>query len=185
MLFDIFIKSSEQKILSLFAMNPDQPFYGRQISRRLKISLGAAHGALLLLEQKGILVSQNIGKTKLYRLESFNPIIKTFKILNALLILEPLTQKLKKNSRLVILYGSYSTGTFTSESDLDLFIISEEKEKTTNNIDSFKRKTNLDIRPIIKSLIEWIKLEKEDPEFFSEVNLGITLWEKPIDERGF
>ena len=185
MLFDIFIKSSEQKILSLFAMNPDQPFYGRQISRRLKISLGAAHGALLLLEKSGILVSQNIGKTKLYRLEPFNPIINKFKILNALLILEPLTQALKENSRRIILFGSYSTGTFTSESDLDLFIVSEEKEKITSNIDSFKSKTNLDIRPIIKSLVEWIKLEKEDPEFFNEVNLGITLWEKPIDEQGF
>jgi len=185
MLFDIFVKSSEQKILSLFAMNPDQPFYGRQISRRLKISLGAAHGALLLLEKSGILVSQNIGKTKLYRLEPFNPIINKFKILNALLILEPLTQALKENSRRIILFGSYSTGTFTSESDLDLFIVSEEKEKITSNIDSFKRKTNLDIRPIIKNLVEWIKLEKEDPEFFNEVNLGIILWEKPIDERGF
>lgn len=185
MLFDIFVKSSEQKILSFFAMNPDQSFYGRQISRMLKISLGAAHGALSLLEKNGILVSQNISKTKLYRLDSFSPIINAFKILNTLLVLEPLAQSLKQNSRRVILYGSYSTGTFTSESDLDLFIVAEEKEKITSNIDSFKRKTNLDIRPIIKNLVEWIKLEKEDPEFFSEVNLGITLWEKPIDEQGF
>jgi len=185
MLFNVFVKSSEQKILSYFAMNPDQAFYGRQISRRLKISLGAVHGSLSLLEKSGILVSQNMGKTKLFRLESFNPIIKTFKILNTLLILEPLTQALKKNSRRIILYGSYSTGTFTSESDLDLFIVSEEKEKVVNTIDSLKRKTNLDIRPFIKSLIEWIILEKEDPEFYNEVNLGITLWENPINERGF
>lgn len=185
MLFEIFVTSSGQKILSLFAMNPDQPFYGRQISRRLKISLGAAHGALLTLEKSGILVAQNIGKTKIYRLESSNPIINTFKILNTLLILEPLTQALKKYSRRIILYGSYSTGNFTSESDLDLFIVTEQKEKITGNIDSFKRKTNLDIRPVIKSLVEWIRLEKEDPEFFNEVNLGMILWERPIDERGF
>ena len=185
MLIDILVKSSEQKILSLFAMNPDQAFYGRQISRKLKISLGAAHGSLSLLEKSGVLVSQNIGKTKLYKLRDFNPIINTFKIMNTLLILEPLTLKLKENSRRVILYGSYSTGTFASESDLDLFIISEQKEIISNNIDSFKRKTGLDVRPVIKRLVEWIKLEKEDREFFNEVNLGITLWEKPIDERGF
>ena len=118
-------------------------------------------------------------------LESSNPIFNAFTILNTLLILEPLTKALKESSRLIILYGSYSTGTFTSESDLDLFIVSEEKEKVINDIDGFKRKTNLDIRPVIKRLIEWIKLEKEDPEFFNEVNLGILLWEKPIDERGF
>lgn len=185
MLIDIFIKSSEQKILSFFAMNPDQAFYGRQISRGLKISLGAAHGALLLLEKSGILVSKNIGKTKLYRMESFNPIVNTFKILNTLLILDPLAQVLKEISRRIILYGSYSTGAFTSESDLDLFIVSEEKEEVAKNINSFKRKTSLDIRPFITSMVEWIKSEKENHEFFNEVNLGITLWEKPIDGQGF
>jgi predicted nucleotidyltransferase len=183
MLIDIFVKSSEQKILSLFAMNPDQQYYVREISRRLKVSLGAAHGALSFLEKSGILVSRSIGQTKLYRLEAHNPIIKEFLILNILLILEPLTQALKGNSRRVILFGSYSTGTFTSESDLDLVVVSEEKEKIRDYIESFMRKTNLDIRPVIKSLVEWIKLEKEDPEFINEVSLGITLWEKPIDER--
>lgn len=185
MLFDILIKSSEQQILSLFVMNPDQSFYVRQISKELNISLGAAHGALLLFEKYGILTSQRVGKTKLYRLESSNPIINSFKILNTLLILEPLIQPLHKISMRLVLYGSYSTGTFTSESDLDLFVVSEERESVINIIDSFTRKTNLDIRPIIMNLVEWIKLEREDPEFYDEVNLGITLWERPIDERGF
>jgi len=67
--------------------------------------------------------------------------------MNALLILDPLTQSLKRFSSHIILYGSYSTGTFDSESD----------------IERFTRKTSLDIRPIIMSQVEWIKLEKEDP----------------------
>jgi predicted nucleotidyltransferase len=185
MIFDLFVKSSEQRVLSLFAMNPDQQFYGRQISRKLKISLGATHGALSLLEKSGILIAQDIGKTKLYRLKAINPIMNAFKILNALLILEPLNQALKENSRRVILYGSCLTGTFTSESDLDLFVLSEQKEKAANIIDNFTRKTGLNIRPVIMRLSEWIKLENKDPEFFIEVNRGITLWEEPIDERGF
>jgi len=137
------------------------------------------------LEKSGILFSQNIGRTKLYSLGSSNPIINIFKILNGLLILEPLTQALKANSIRIILYGSYSTGTFASESDCDLFIISEEKEQIIGHIDRFTRKTDLDIRPIIKSLVEWIKLEKEDPEFVNELNHGITLWDKLDNERGF
>lgn len=185
MFFDLFIKTSEQKVLSLFVMNPDQVFYGRQVSRRLKISLGAAHGALLFLEKSGILVSQIIGKTKLYRLEPSNPIIKAFKIMNALLILDPLTQSLKRHSSRITLYGSYSTGAFDSESDIDLFIVADEKEKITSDIERFTRKTNLDIRPIIMSHVEWSKLEKEDPEYYSEISMGLPLWEKPIDERGF
>ena len=41
------------------------------------------------------------------------------------------------------------------------------------------------LTPIIMSLVEWMQLEKDDPVFFGEINRGITLWEKPIDERGF
>jgi predicted nucleotidyltransferase/biotin operon repressor len=185
MLIDIFIKSPEQKILSLFAMNSDRSFYGREISRKLKISLGGVHGALKSLEKSGILTVQNVGKTKLYRLESFPSIIKTFRILNTLLILEPLINEVKDLSRLVILYGSYSNGTFIAESDLDLFVVSEEREKIMIKIEDLKRKINLDIRPIIKSQVEWITLEKVNPEFLHELNHGIILWEKPIDESGF
>ena len=53
------------------------------------------------------------------------------------------------------------------------------------NIDAFKRKTGLDIRPLIKDLVEWRKLEKSNPEFSDELVRGITLWEKPVDESGF
>lgn len=181
---DVFIKSTEQKILSLFAMNPDRPFYGREISKKLKISLGAVHAALRSLEKRGILDSQHVGKTKLYRLVAPNPIIHSFMVLNALLVLEPLIEALKDISRRVILFGSYATGSFAASSDLDLFIVSREKEKILRIIESFKRKSGLDIRPIIKDQVEWMKLERGSPEFFDELRRGIILWEKPVGESG-
>ena len=182
---DIFIKSTEQKILSLFAMNPDRPFYGREISKKLRISLGAVHAALISLEKRGIFASQHVGKTKLYRIEALNPIIQSFRVLNTILVLEPLIAAVSDSSRRIVLFGSYATGTFTSSSDLDLLIISEEKEKILRKINSFKRKTGLDIRPIIKDQVEWMKLERGSPEFFDELRRGITLLEKPVGESGF
>src|SRR4030066_2018141 len=184
MQIDVFVRSPEQKILSLFAMNPDRPCYGREISKKLGISLGAVHAALLSLEKRGILESQHIGKTKLYRLGPPNPIIDSFRILNTILLLEPLIEAIKDISRRIILFGSYATGTFGASSDLDLFIVSEGKEKILRKIDSFKRKNGLDIRPIIKDQVEWMKLEQENPEFFDELSRGITLWEKPVGESG-
>jgi hypothetical protein len=64
-------------------------------------------------------------------------------------------------------------------------VVSEEREKIMIKIEDLKRKINLDIRPIIKSQVEWITLEKANPEFLHELNHGIILWEKPIDESGF
>jgi len=182
---DIFIKTTEQKIVSLFVAHPDKSFYGREISKKLKISLGATSNALRLLKKKGILISERKGKTSLYTLRSPNPYIEYFKILNSLLTLEPLIEKLKNISKQIILYGSYATGTFTSESDVDLFVVSEKREEVLKIIDKFTVKQVLNIQPVIKKQIEWMQLDKKDTEFFNELASGITLWEKAINESGF
>jgi DNA-binding IclR family transcriptional regulator len=59
----------EQKILSLFAMNPGRPFYLREISKKLRLSLGSTHGVLLALEKAQILSCRSVGRTKLFELE--------------------------------------------------------------------------------------------------------------------
>jgi predicted nucleotidyltransferase len=185
MLKDIFIKTVEQRILSLFVANPDKAFYSREISKKIKISLGATSNALRLLEKNSILSSEKKGKTGLYTLRLPNEYLERFKILNILLTIEPLVEKLKNISRRVILYGSYATGSFTADSDLDLFIISEKREESLKAINSFKTNVALEITPVIKKQVEWMRLEKSEPEFFSEISQGITLWEKPINESGF
>jgi len=185
MLKDIFIRTVEQRILSLFVANPDKVFYSREISKKIKTSLGATSNALRLLEKNNVLTSEKKGKTSLYTLKLPNEYLERFKILNTLLTLEPLIEKLKIVSRRVILYGSYAAGTFASDSDLDLFIISEKREEALKAIGNFKVNTAFEIKPVIKKQVEWMQLEKGDPEFFGEVNRGIILWEKPINESGF
>jgi len=185
MLRDILIRTVEQRILSLFTANPDKAFYSREVSKKIKISLGAASNALRLLEKNNVLTSERKGKTSLYTLKLPNEYLERFKILNTLLALEPLVEKLKNISRRIVLYGSYATGTFTSDSDLDLFIVSEKREEALKAAANFKTNTVFEIKPVIKRQVEWMQLEKSDPEFFGEVNQGITLWEKTINESGF
>ena len=185
MLNDILIKTTEQKIVSLFVAHPYKAFYGREISKKLKISLGATSNALRLLKKKNILTSEKRGKTSLYTLISPNPYIENFKILNSLLSLEPLIEKLKNISKQIILYGSHASGDFTSDSDVDLFIVSEKREEVLKTIEKFTTKHVFNIQPVIKRQIEWMQLDKKDPEFSNELSRGITLWEKPVNESGF
>jgi predicted nucleotidyltransferase len=185
MRIDIFIRTPEQKILSLFAMDPDRALYGREISRKLGLSPGAVHAALNSLEKQGMLDPERIGRTKLYRSRPSDPIFRTFRVFNTLLSLDPLVEAVKGISRQIILFGSCATGDFASSSDLDLFVVSEEKQKILTRVSAFERKFGREIRPIIMDQIEWMKLEAGSPEFFDELSRGLVLWEKPVDESGF
>jgi predicted nucleotidyltransferase len=178
----VFIRTPEQRILGLFAMNPGKPFYTREISKALGISLGSAHMALLSLQNMKILTPQFIGKTKLYQLASVGPVIQEFRVLNTVLILDPVVSDLREISRRVVLYGSYARGTFSQESDLDLLVVTEDRAKVIDTVELAKRKTGLDLRPLIMNQLEWMNLEQKSPEFFDELSHGIILWEKPIEE---
>ena len=179
---NVFIQTPEQRILSLFAMNPGKPFYTREISKALGISLGSAHSALLLLENSEFLTPQPIGRTKLYQLATRGPIIPAFRVLNTILVLDPLVADLKEISRRVVLYGSYANGTFSAGSDLDLLIVTEDSARVIETIEASQRKTGLDLRPLIMNQLEWMNLEQKSPEFFDELSYGIVLWAKPVEE---
>jgi len=185
MLTSVFIKTPEQKILSLFATNPGRSFHGREIARKLRLSPGSVHSSLARLEKARLLRSQRIGTAKIFSLEADRPVLAGFKILHSLLILSPLIASLRDSARRIILYGSHASGSYDAESDLDLFVVTEQKDTVRKAIDGFVRKTGLDVRPIIKGQIEWMHLEKDSPEYFDELGRGLILWEKPIDESGF
>jgi predicted nucleotidyltransferase len=163
-------------------MNPGKPFYTREISRALGISLGSVHSALLSLENLEFLTPQLIGRTKLYQLAARGPIIPAFRVLNTLLVLDPLVTDLKEISRRVVLYGSYANGTFSEGSDLDLLIVTEDSARVIETIEASQRKTGLDLRPLIMNQLEWMNLEQKSPEFFDELSHGLVLWEKPVEE---
>lgn len=185
MLANVFIKTPEQKILALFATNPGRSFYGREIARMLGLSPGSVHASLARLEKARLLRSQRVGTAKIFSLEADQPVLSGFIILHSLLILNPLVASLRDSVRRIILYGSHASGTYDAESDLDLFVVTEHKDAVRKAVDGFVRKTGLDVRPIIKGQIEWMRLAKDSPEYFDELGRGLILWEKPIDESGF
>ncbi|MCP2620377.1 nucleotidyltransferase domain-containing protein, partial [Candidatus Aminicenantes bacterium AC-334-K16] len=123
-----------------------------------------------------------------YSINKDTPLFRPFKILNNIIILNPLIEKLKKVTKKIILYGSCAQGDDTAESDVDLFIISDQKNKVLRIITQYspgKGFESIRIQPIIQSPKEAMSHEKEEKEFYSLIREGIVLWESPIDESRF
>lgn len=179
------IFTNHQKVLSFLAKFSDREFYEREIARKIGISYGSANKVLNELYSNGFLKRRREGKMYFYSVNKTNAILRQFKILSIIVLLQPLIDKLKKITKKIVLYGSCAEGTDTSESDIDLFIISEQKGKVLRIIENYslgKGFEGIKIQPVIQTPIELLRSEKKDKEFLSLVREGIVLWEKPTDE---
>lgn len=165
---------TEQRIIELLADYPEREFYAQEIAKKVKCSKASVSGILKLLADKKIVLKKVKGHMKFYQINQGSSEIKRFKIDLALEKLGSILLKLKKFSLKIILFGSASRGEQTAGSDIDLFILSMDKNETRKILEKTNR--NLRIKAIIKTHSEWAEMETREPEFYQEIKNGITLY---------
>ncbi|MCX6004061.1 MAG: nucleotidyltransferase domain-containing protein [Chloroflexi bacterium] len=174
-----------QRVLSFLAKFSDKEFYERQIARRIGIGYGSANRALNELYSAGAIKRRQEGKMCFYSVYPSDPIIIEFKKLVNLMLIEPLVEGLKNVSNRVILYGSCAQGTDTSGSDVDLFVVSTNKDRVLKAISNFKFPQgfeDLHIQVVAKTPVELLEAKGPEQAFIEEVERGIVLWERVASE---
>ncbi|MBI5075751.1 MAG: nucleotidyltransferase domain-containing protein [Nitrospirae bacterium] len=82
----------------------------------------------------------------------------------------------------IVLFGSYSTGTFTKDSDLDLFVVAKTKEKGVKRyayVSALLEPRKLPMDIIVKTPEEIKKREKYFDPFINNIQKnGMVLYEK-------
>lgn len=175
------ISTINQKVLSLLVKFSDQEFYEREVARKLGIATGSANRALNELFSSGVVWRRREGKMYFYSIDSSNAVLIEFKKMVNLMLIEPLVEELKKISSRVVLYGSCALGTDTSESDMDLFVVSNNKEDVSNVISGFtfpRGFENIHIQPVIRTPVELLEGRESERTFIEEVERGVILWER-------
>ena len=120
-----------------------------------------------------------------YSVDRSNPVVIAFKKLVNLLLIEPLTEKLKNTSNRIILYGSCADGTDISESDVDLFVVSNKKDMVLETVSNFKFTQGFEdihIQAVVKTPVELLQMKGPEQAFIEEVERGIVLWERVASE---
>lgn len=171
------------KIFSFLSTHPGQIFSAREISKQTKSSKGATNQTLRLLLGLGVLSREQKGNLFLYRLNLDSFVLKQFKIFENLLNLKELIKEIQPYCSQIILFGSCADGSNSQESDVDLFIKSEYKNRVRKLINKYET-GDFKIRPVIQDSLEIISSQKADKAFFEQVKKGIALWEgKPTYEK--
>ena len=116
------------QILTFLARNPDNQFYLREVAKKLDKSVGGVHKTLKSLHAMDFVTENKSGKNLYYQINQMNPSIKNFKIFMTINELTPLINKLNDISVKIILFGSCATGEDTSKSDIDLLVLTNDKD---------------------------------------------------------
>lgn len=169
--------SKAQSIVWNFLLDrAGEKFYLTQIAKKTKISDSTVHQILEKKANRGLVKKEKLGNLSLYSLNQSSPSIRQEKVLRTTRLLESLIKQLKECSQKIILYGSAAGGQNRADSDIDVFVVSNEKGQVYKFFSQSKIKNR--VRLVVKNYLEWLEMKEKDKFFFDEINKGKILWDK-------
>ena len=151
---------NKYKLLKIFLDNPTESFRLRELSRLAKISPPSVLNYLKKFEKQDLIEKYEKRGVPFYKANSENEDFIEYKKLSILFELhssgltEFLWEKLSPDA--IILYGSQIRGEATEESDIDIFIIGEEKKV---NLEDFNKKLGREVHLMFEKNIKNIPKE--------------------------
>lgn len=170
----IIAATNAQKILHYLIDKPGERILASDIQESTGLSKSGVNKALRELIESQFIYREKKGNMFFYYV-LLNPVIKHMKMLKTLLLIDPLIEKVKALSSTIYLFGSTARGEDNSESDIDLFVVTQQGNEVKQVFD--KNKVARNIQLIIKSSVEFSGLKQKDKIFYHEVISGLRLWE--------
>jgi predicted nucleotidyltransferase len=174
------------KALEFFIENPYSEIYLREFSRKLKISPNTSQRFLDLFSKENLITDIKKANLRYFKANLDNNFFRHIKLAYSIkkLLDSGLVDSLSQEASHIVVFGSVAKGEDDKNSDIDLLIISSNKEKVKEILASYYKKLDKEIIPHIFSFAEWKKQAKINKAFYQEVIInGINLiGKKPIAE---
>lgn len=165
-------------IIEVLGNDPETRFHVRAVAERAKVSVGAASMVLRGLERSGLLTVEEEGNMKFYQYDLSDPVARQWKVLFNTTRLRPLAEALKEETERVILFGSTAEGTDTRDSDVDLFVLTQNEPLVKQILRDFRRKYSRQLSPLIMNAVGYSRLRRHDPSLYENISRGRVLWER-------
>ncbi len=182
----LFEEYAGQRVLELFFDEPFREFHLREAARKANVSAPTAKIQLDKFAKKGIIEKSSKANLSLFKANTKS---KRFQLLKTAYFLEKmeksgLVEEIKKRLRpqAIVLFGSTARGEDSRESDIDLLVISKNKQDIEQY--AFEKKLGREINMTVFFPGEWRKKASEDKPFYQRILIeGIVLeGELPVVE---
>jgi predicted nucleotidyltransferase len=169
------VATNAQKILDFLIQSPGTQYLPREVQKATRVSKAGTNLALRDLVKVRLIKKEKRGSVSLYSVDFRQPVVKQLKVLRTIMSLSRLLERLKTTSTKVVLYGSCSRGEDTSESDIDLLVVTNAPQAVGRLVREHPAANKVQLTA--RTPLTYAEMEKTDPVFFREVELGIVLWE--------
>jgi predicted nucleotidyltransferase len=171
-----------QKLLAATVLHPDKSWYLRELAEFLDVTPSSIQRELANLTKAGILKKTINGNRSYFNANKDCPIFPELKgvLVKTVGIVEVLRDCLKpfsKHTSAAFVYGSMASGTETSESDVDLFIVGEVKlSELAARLRVVENKIHRAVNPVVFSVKEIRQKLKEKQHFIETVHKAKKLF---------
>ncbi len=158
------------KVLEYFLSRPNSRIHIKGISRELSISPLTAETYLKLYAEEGILDSERTANSIQFRLNNDDYLTKRLKCTWFLMLLKEsgfIKKFINENPEIsvVSLFGAYASGEYTEHSDVDLFVITQQRKLRTVSISRMESELRKTTEITRFSIGEWRKMKKSKNSF--------------------
>lgn len=165
-----FKKYQGVNVLNFFLENPDLDIHIKELSRRLKISPATSKKFCNLFNNENILTSEKKGNSIFFKLNNSDNYIQLLKKTYAISKIKENWKKVSVDGlKSVVVYGSYASGEYSNNSDIDLLLITRKRDINNSFILKFQNKIKREVNITKMTYMEWQKLKQKSDPFAKEV----------------
>ena len=178
MLDKIFNRTTMQ-LMDIIAMNPT---HIRDIAERLDASPGHIHNIIQFLKENDLILEKKEKNRKIIYINSKNALIKKIRsLINIWKLLETKSFNRLRRFGPIGVYGSFANGTNDEHSDMDLWVYTDEKLISFQDIlRALENEVNVKENLLVLNRNKISELKKEDREFYMRIKLTSTIFGEDI-----
>ena len=174
---NLFFQTPEQKVVRFLMSEPTTAFQLRVLASKLKgvRGLGGAEGMTKILaefEELGIV--EFLDNRRSVRLVDEHPTLTLLKVFAAHCDLEGLKVLLQPLCSKGVLFGSRSSGRARSDSDFDLFVVTDQPAEAKRIAESYPLGKPIEL--VTWTAVEYEEIEKRDPGLAKKLAAGSVIW---------
>ena len=163
----------QERVLAYLLDSGGEELTESDVRAALELPRATAHVGLRALVEQGIVLERRIGRTALYWVDGDDALIRSLKIARSVRRTQIVISPVRETLELVVLYGSASKGDDRSGSDVDILVVTDDKDAV---LDELARHQWL--QPVVMTSAEHMRLIADGGTFAADVSRGTIIWER-------